>query len=201
MKRFTLSALALFCLATGSMAQNNVTVRNTDYVRKPALGISFIFNDYKTAQLIQNSSLSSVLNNKQFSKIKQMSPGIALSYFKGLSNNVDFAGTLAGSFVENAVPDKVSTSSSFLLEGDASVNLKMLSDKYIFSPYLSAGVGASTYKGYYGAFIPVGGGIKFNLFDEAAIFVNAKYHAPVTTGTSARHFVFGLGIAGTLGSK
>ena len=47
----------------------------------------------------------------------------------------------------------------------------MFDESYWVTPYVSAGVGASKYKGYYGAFIPLGVGFKVNLFDEAAVFI------------------------------
>lgn len=176
--------------------------QDRQYIRPAAIGISFIFNDYTTPQKIRNSSLSYVQSNKLGAKLKEMAPGIGVTYFKGLTSHIDFAGTLAGSFVSNALPNNKSASgNSFLLEGDASVNLKMLPDNFLFTPYAAVGIGASKYGGYYGAVFPVGGGIKINLFDEAAIFVNAKYHMPLTSETAGRHFVYGLGIAGVIGKK
>ena len=91
------------------------------------------------------------------------------------------------------------SSDKFLLETDASLNLKMFSDKYIFTPYINIGVGASIYDGKAGAFLPLGGGLKVNLFDEAAIFINSQYRVPVTSTTSAYHFFNSIGIAGTIG--
>jgi hypothetical protein len=49
------------------------------YVRRPAFAISFLFNDYTTAQRIRTSSLSSVIANKQKAKINDMETGIAVS--------------------------------------------------------------------------------------------------------------------------
>lgn len=201
MKKLLLAFFPVALLINSASAQTTDSLPGSNYTRPAAFGISFIFNDYATAQLIRSTSLSSVLGNKQWGKLKNMSPGIALTYFKGLRNTIDFAGTLAGSFVEDALPQKQSSDNSFLLEGDASLNFKMLSDRYVFSPYLSAGISASKYRSYFGASMPVGGGFKFNLFDEAAVFINAKYHIPVTTETAGYHFVYGLGVAGTIGAK
>ncbi|MBS1656000.1 MAG: thrombospondin type 3 repeat-containing protein, partial [Bacteroidetes bacterium] len=160
-------------------------------------------NDYKTAGLIRTTSLSSVIANKQWAKFKDMSPGIAVSYFKGLRDHIDFAGTLAGSFVNYALPNRPAFSSDkFLLEGDASANFKMVTEKYWVIPYLSAGLGGSIYAGkYWGAFIPVGVGMRLNLFDEASIVINSQYRIPVTTGTSDYHFFHSFGIAGNIGKK
>ena len=187
------------CLFSGfSFSQDNSSKGN--YTRPPALGISFLFNDYITPERIRSTSLSHVLANKQLAKLKEMDPGIGLSYFKGLSNNADFAATLIGSFVQYDL-ENLEMDEQFSLEADASVNIKLMSEKYWFTPFASVGAGLSKYGVYYGAFIPVGIGFKLNLFDEAHIFFNSQYRIPVTTGTSSYHFVHGIGIAGIIGKK
>lgn len=173
-----------------------------EHIRPASFGVSFSLTDYTTAQRIRNTSLSTVINREQRAKFSDMSPGLAVSYFKGLRDHIDFASTLNGTFV--TVPIEGETASSndqFLLEGDASVNLKLLSDKFIFTPYLSVGVGVSTYNSEFGAFLPLGGGLKLNLFDEAAIFVNSQYRVPVITETGNYHFFHSIGIAGVIGKK
>lgn len=171
------------------------------YVRKPAIGISFFFNDYVTAQRIRSTSLSNVIANKQRVDFKEMDPGISATYFKGLNEHLDLAATLGGSFVSYAVGSNNTIDSRLLLEGDVSLNLKLLSEKYILTPYASVGAGLSKYGGYYGALIPVGLGLKLNLLDEAHVFINSQYRIPVTTGTANYHFMHSIGIAGILGGK
>jgi len=171
------------------------------YVRKPALAISFFFNDYLTAKRIRANSFSSVMANKQKAKLKEMDPGIAITYFKGLNNHVDLAASLGGSFVEYPAGTYSDLKSRFLVEGDVSLNLKLFSEKYWFTPYASLGAGISKYGPHYGAFIPAGIGMKLNLFDEAHIFVNSQYRIPVTPTTANYHFMHQLGVAGIIGGK
>ena len=169
------------------------------YVRRPAFAISFLFNDYTTAQRIRSSSLSSVIANKQKAKFKDMETGIAVSYFKGVNNHLDLVATLGGSFADYAVGSENSIESRLLLEGDVSLNLKLLTEKYWLTPYASLGAGLSRYGSYYGALIPVGLGLKLNLFDEAHFFINSQYRIPVTTNTANYHFLHSIGIAGVIG--
>jgi OmpA-OmpF porin, OOP family len=186
-----------FCLSVlFSFAQDT-----TSYIRKPSLGISFFFNDFTTAQRIRTSSLSSVLANDKAAKLKEMDPGFAITYFKGLREKMDLAVTVAASFVQYQVNDNINSNDRFLLETDASLNLKLLSEKYIFTPYANIGAGLSKYGGYYGAFIPLGLGVKLNIFDEAHIFVNSQYRIPVINGPSNYHFMHGIGIAGVIGNN
>jgi OmpA-OmpF porin, OOP family len=197
MKKLMVSVVALTAFAFNSFSQD--TTPSTNYIRPKALAVSFVLNDFQTAQRIRSSSLGTVFNNDQWAKMKEMSPGIAVTYFKGLKDHVDFAATMAGSFTRISIDDETPTSEKFLLETDASLNLKMFSDKYLFTPYINVGVGASVYDGKAGAFIPLGGGLKLNLFDEAAIFINSQYRIPVTTTTAAYHFYNSIGIAGRIG--
>lgn len=189
-----LAALIVSCLlSTNIFAQDKP-------IRPAALGVSFIMNDFNTAQRIRNGSLSQVFRDKSWSKFKEMSPGLALTYFKGLKPNVDFAGTLAASFVNYPLRNKPAGSSdALLLEGDVSANFKLLDESYWVTPYVTAGVGASKYRGYYAAFLPVGLGIKVNLFDEAAVFLGSQYRIPVSYETGNYHFIYSFGISGVIG--
>lgn len=196
MKKIFTVLFALFFLVSFSFSQNSGDTAT--YVRKPAIAISFFFNDYTTAQRIRASSLSSVLANKQKVKLKDRDPGLAIGYYKGLKEHLDLAVTLSGSFVEYEIEGRTAQE-RFLLEADASINLKLLTEKYWLTPYASVGAGMSKYGGYFGAFIPVGVGLKLNILDEAHIFYNTQYRIPVTTETAAYHFYQGIGIAGTIG--
>lgn len=192
-----LALLVTFFFIANSFSQD--TTIKQSYVRKPALGVSFFFNDFVTAQRIRSSSLSYVIANKQKAKWKDMNHGIAVNYFKGLNNHLDLAATLAGSFVEYAVGSNNSSESKFLLEGDVSIDMKLLSEKYWLTPFASIGAGLSRYGSYYGAFIPAGLGLKLNLLDEAHVFYHSQYRIPVTTNTSNYHFMHSIGIAGIIG--
>lgn len=194
MKKMFLSFLALMFVSAAALSQD-------DYIKGPALGIHFLFNDFVTAKNIRSTSLNTVLREKQFGKTKEMSPGIAVSYSQGLTSHVDFSGRLAGSFLDYPIEGRTSFGNeSLLLEADASIHAKMFSDKYWVVPYLSAGLGASKYKGYYGAFIPLGAGIQVNFFDEAFFVVNSQYRLKVTDNANY-HFFYSIGIVGNIGVK
>ncbi len=193
MKKFSILFFILFLYGVNGSAQ--------EPIRGQYIGISFFFNDFATPQRIRSTSISRVFSNEQWAKLSEMSPGISVSYSKGLKPHIDFAGTLSGSFTEIPLADKPNIGEGFLLEADATVNLKMFSDRFWFTPYLIAGVGASKFKEYFGAYIPVGGGIRVNLFDEASIFITQQYRIPVTTESNNYHFMTSIGISGIIGNK
>ena len=192
--RKMLASLIFILFAQIICAQNNS-------IRPPALGISFFFNDFVTPQRIRSGSLSAVLRDHKWAKFNEMSPGVAITYFKGVRKYMDFAGTVAVSLPAVPLPDKTNSNDGLLLEADASFNFKLLSEDYWVTPYFIAGVGGSKYKSHYGAFIPLGLGVKVNFFDEASLFVASQYRVPVTAETNTYHFFNSIGISGVIGKK
>ena len=195
MKHVLVSLLAAIILTPSVFGQD-------DPIRSDELGVSFNLYDYKTAQLIRNSSLSTVIRNKQFGKVKSMSPGIGLHYFKGLKKQIDFAGSIAGSFLYHPFPNKPETGNEkFLLQIEGTALFKMVSDNYWIQPHLIAGFGAQKYSVFYGAYIPLGVGLNVNFWDEGRLFINSTYRVPITTGSANYHFMHAFGIAGRIGKK
>ena len=193
--------LALLALCKGAISQNNSGQNSRDYIQDPTFGVHFFFDDFKTAEAIRTTSLNSALKNKQFARFRNMSPGLALNYLEGLSRNFDLSATLAGSFAGFTMQNAVTVGDDkFLAEGDVSLRGKLFSNKYWFTPYVQAGVGGSSFQGYWGAFIPIGIGFQLNFFDEAFLLINSQYRIPVTE-TSAYHFYHSIGLAGTVGKR
>ncbi len=188
---FVFFALGLFATSFGQ----------GEYKKRPSLGINFFLNDFSTAANLRTAGLTSVLKSKEWRKGKNMTAGIALSYMQGINNNLDFVGTLSGSFVKYPVPGKtLAVDPSLLLEGAATVNLKLFTDKYCVVPYISAGLGASKYKGYYGAFLPVGVGLQVKVVDETFILIGSQYRISITEN-AAYHLYHSVGVATNLTRK
>ena len=139
--------------------------QQVSYTKTKALGFSFFLNDFQTASDIRTNGLVSVLKAKTFFKTQRMNPGLAINYISGISRHVDFIATLGGSFLDYPIENKPAfNSNNFLLETTASLNLKLLTDRYWVVPFIDLGVGASNYKKYFSAFTPVGLGITNQLF-------------------------------------
>lgn len=191
MKRYILTFLACSLFIS--------TYAQKDYVRNPSFGIHLFFDDFQTASDIRTFGLSNTLKN--YSSSKRFKGGIGFSYIKGLSEHVDFVTTASGSILDYPLSDKpLRGNSSFLLEIAATVNVKLLTDKYFLSPFLTIGAGASKYRGYYGAFIPLGIGLQFNISDDVFMLLNAQYRVPVTEQVSY-HFYHSIGVGGNIFEK
>lgn len=194
MKKIIAAIIALYLFVPAVKAQD-------DEIRPKAIGVSFFLNDFMTADRIRTTSLTSVISGNRFAKVKEMTPGLAVTYFKGVRKHVDVAATLGASFIKYPMPNKTFNNSNLLLEGNVSANLKMTTEKYWVQPYVIAGVGFHKYMSYYGAFIPAGLGLKVNFFDDAHLYINSTYRVPVTTETGNYHFQHSFGIAGRMGKK
>ena len=172
-----------------------------DYKKPHSLGISFFLSDFQTAADLRSNGLVSVLKEGNFFKFKRMNPGMAVNYLSGLSKHLDFIGTLGGSFVDYPLKNQASSNSnSFLLEANASLNLKLLSDRYWVTPFIDFGVGASNFKKYFAAYIPIGTGLQIKVADGAFILINNQYRIPVTENASY-HFYHSIGISSSIQAK
>ena len=194
MKKVLSVIVLFFMLCTAAWAQS-------DLIRPKAVGVSFFFNDFVTPERIRTTSMNQVLADKRFARMREMTSGLAVTYFKGVRPHLDVATSLGASFFRYPMPGKNFTNNSMLLEATASVNLKMTTEAYWVQPYIIAGVSAHKYRSYYGATLPVGLGFKVNLMDETHIFVNSTYRVPVTTETANYHLQHSIGVAGSLMKK
>ncbi|HCF63077.1 MAG TPA: hypothetical protein DEU93_01945 [Chitinophagaceae bacterium] len=187
MKNIYLLALAMLFAGVG--------YSQADYKKMPSLGFQFFYNDFQTAADLRANGLSQVLNDKQWYRTKRMSPGLALTYQKGLTNQIDFSAIAGASFLRYPVGGNMVTSGpeNLLLDVVASANFKLLSDKYYVNPYLTVGAGASKYKGYFAAFAPVGLGVQVKLVQDIYLQLASQYRIPVTDN-AAYHLNHSIGL-------
>ena len=185
---------ALFILSAFTFQAGAQTTTTS---KKANIGFSFIANDYATPEKLRTTSYAAVKRNDQWAKLKDMGHGFAVHYVQNQLPNIDIMATFGGSFVEFTLPGKNTSSNNFLAELDVAANFKMFKEA-VFNPFLTAGVGASKYTNVYGAFVPVGGGVAINLFNEAKLVSQFQYRVPVTTDASKHHFMVSFGIMGNL---
>ena len=171
-----------------------------EYKKRPSFGIHFVLNDFKSAASVRSVGLANTINSNKWHKTNQMTAGLAISYLQGLNNNLDFVGTLSGSFLKYPNSKTITSEPLLLLEGAATLNLKLLPDKYILNPFLTAGIGGSKFGGYYSAFMPFGIGAQVKVVDEVYILLNSQYRVPVTENSSY-HFYHSIGVAANLFKK
>lgn len=184
-----------------AMAFFSTSFSQQHYTKGRSLGLSLFMNDFKTAADIRSQGLVKVFDNKEFWKTSKMNPGLAINYLSGLSNHMDFIGTLGGSFLDYPIEGVTSSGSDkLMLELTAGINFKLLSDHYWVTPYVDLGVGGSKFGSKVSAFIPAGLGVQVNIVDDAFLLLNSQYRIPVTQNASY-HLYHSIGIVGTLSKK
>jgi outer membrane protein OmpA-like peptidoglycan-associated protein len=170
-------------------------------VKKPAVGLHFFYNDFVTAQRIGATSLKDVLKNDQWNQIQNMEGGFGLDYLQGLTKHIDMVGTLNGSWVDYMLPSgTLYGSSNFMLDINAGAHLKLLPDKYIFSPFLIAKAGFTAYKDISGFSLNPGAGLQICLFKEAFVLTTVEYRTALGNKIS-NELYYSVGFATNIGKK
>ncbi|MFN0081399.1 MAG: OmpA family protein [Ferruginibacter sp.] len=186
-----------------AIAAGATTFAQSDYKKRPSLAIHFSLIDYKSAVDVRTKSLESVINEKQFFKFKRMDPALSISYLEGFTDHIDFAATLTAAILKHPVSDAVKNidgGDHLLAELAATANIKLLTDRYIFTPFVSVGFGASQWAGYYSAFTPVGVGVQLKVSGGTFLLLNSQYRIPVTEN-GAYHFYHSLGFTSSISDK
>src|SRR5882672_6579581 len=99
MKKILAVLFALYLLVPGAVGQS-------DLIRPKAIGISFFLDDFETASKIRSTSLSKVIGNHDWTKMKDMNSGIAINYFQGMSKHIDLSASIGGCYLIYPMPDK-----------------------------------------------------------------------------------------------
>jgi OmpA-OmpF porin, OOP family len=197
MNRITFLAISLFALVSVQAQDKSSTIKGKN------LGVQFTLHDYKTATEMRQNGLSGVLAKQQWNKLSRMRPGIALNYTVGLDETFDFNARFGFSNLEYTLtnqPFAAGVGPKPYFELDANLFMKLTNDSYWVSPFLSMGAGASSWRGYYAAYLPAGAGLQLNLYDQAFIVLQGQYRLPVTPNASHTLF-YSLGVFGTIGKK
>lgn len=189
------------CLILSTTSLINAVAQDSLQIKKPTIGFHFFYNDFKTAQLINSASLSNVLKNKLWTKPSNMQGGFGIDYIQGLNKNLDFIGSVNGSWVDYLLPgNTLFGSSNLLLDFNTGVHLKMFSDKHTFSPFLIAKADYSTYKNLHGFSIAPGAGLQMNIFKDIFILATIEYRSALSQNLSNQLY-YSVGIATNIGIK
>ena len=190
--------VAVFALLTTASAQDHPD--KDKYKKGRVISVHYTLHDFQTAADMKANGLSQVLLDKQWYKTGHMKGGFAISDTRGLTPNIDLMYRLGISSMEYPVPDKnVVDKKKLYLESDINLNFKLLTDNYMFSPYISIGAGASQWNGYYGAYAPVGLGIQGH-FGKVWVFLQSQYRFSITSNV-ANHIFWGMGLGMSLPGK
>ncbi|RYZ92983.1 MAG: hypothetical protein EOP47_29825, partial [Sphingobacteriaceae bacterium] len=193
MKQKLTLVLAMVGLAAGAFAQNANGPK-----KKPALfGIHFNALDITTPETFKNSN-----NNRTFTKLKDMDFGFGLSYWKGLTNTIDFSTKADVFFHDYANQDRgdvAADDNGIGVEIEPSLNFRPYGDNALIAPFLTAGIGGGYYSSKWGAYAPAGLGIQVNLQSNSYVLLQAQYRFSLTKDVLKDNLFYSLGIAQRIG--
>lgn len=197
MKRIILftATLCVFSTVFSQIGKNGKT-------RGRFLGVHFFFQDFASGFDLQNGAkVKDVLDNKLWNKPSALTYGFALSYTKGITPKIDLRGTLSSSFEDYRFRNRLRPGfNEYLGEIDIAGNFKAVTDNNWVIPYLTAGIGASYYRGYIGAIAPVGVGLQVNLFNDAFVDLQSQMRLGLTAFTT-NHLYHSLGVKGIINKE
>jgi len=178
--RKTLSSLLVLLLALStSYAQ--------DY-KKNALGVGFSIIDFANANHIDDA-----FNSGDFYKFEgTKKAGINIDYWRGLTSHLDLAGRITGAFLDYPFKNSPALGENKLFtQLDVTLNAKLLKEKAVVNPFLTAGIGGFIYNGDFGSIAPLGVGIQFNIMGNSYIMLQAQDRIGVTSN-AVNHLQYSL---------
>ena len=186
-----------------SITANVFSQKFSSEVKPALLGFHFTLVDYNSPTRIKNTSLDSTFKQGDIFKPLKQSSAFSISYWKGLTKNVDFSGRFNGIFYDYALnnnPTGPSQSNEFGSELEGTLNLH-LNDAHLFTPFLTAGIGGGYYTNKFGGYVPLGIGFQFNLRSQAYIFLQTQYRLTLSKDVFPDNLLHSLGVAVNIGGN
>lgn len=190
--KHNLTLLVIFSLLVfSSTAQKTKKLRFVPGQTKPELfGIAFNLSDFNAPKNFGHNSNAASL------PIKNMSAGVSISYWKGLTPMIDFSTKLNGIFhdyssIYYGTPGKTEIG----LELEPTINIRAIKDENIWAPFLTSGVGLGLYTNHIGAYVPLGGGLQFNASKTVYLFVQAQFKWSITPKVLGNSLFYSIGFA------
>ena len=181
--------LAFFVMA--AIAQKPKKMGFVPGQKKPALfGIDFNLSDFNAPKNFGSNG------NAQSLGIADMSAGVSLTYWKGLTPFIDFSAKLNGIFHDySAIYYGLPGKTEIGLELQPTINIRPLKDENMWAPFLTTGLGIGLYTNHLGAFLPLGAGLQFNASSTTYLFVQAQYKWSLTPKVLGNNLFYSIGFA------
>lgn len=164
----------------------------TGYPEKKGQLVGFHVNalDFKTIETFRDKHS----NRRKLAKFSEMDWGLSLGYMRGITKKLDFSAKLSGAFHKYAADRGERKVEEFGGELEPSLYLRMFNDNNWINPFINAGVGVGMYSGEFGAYIPAGLGIQFNIKSQTYMMLQANYRHSLTEDKLNDHLVYSFGI-------
>jgi len=181
--------LSLIILFTNVFAQKTKSSANA---KKPQLfGINFLLVDFKGANVVKSPG-----TGKGYSSMRDMSKGLGLAYWRGLTSTIDFSAKLNGILHDyNLIANGVTNKTEIGVELEPAINIRPMGDNAKLAPFLTTGVGVGYYTSDFGAYIPAGVGLQLNCSSTTYFILQAQYRFSLTKKVLGDNLFYSFGIA------
>jgi hypothetical protein len=168
---FSLMALGLFISA---QAQNSLGAK-----KKTSIAFRLTALDFGTAEKVQNSSIGSVLNAKQWGQYASTTKAIGFNYTTQYTDQVDIYSNLDLAVTRSPLTFsnvKLRSNANLLTSFESGVNIKMFKGDYRVNPYLTAGLALRSFAFRdFSAYAPVGFGLQIKTCKGSNLNLTTTY--------------------------
>jgi OOP family OmpA-OmpF porin len=199
MKQKLTLILAIMLVATSAFAQKNKKkMSSTDGKKGQLIGLHFNLADFNAPTGIKDP-----ITGKVYQTVAQMDKGLSVSYWRGITNKVDFCAKVNAMFKDyRAIYYNDPTDGTEVgVELEPTINIRPIPDKALLAPFLTAGVGVGYYTGHFGAYVPVGVGLQLNIQSLTYFFLQAQYKFTLTKKTLGDNLFYSIGVAENIGRE
>ncbi len=194
-----LTLLFSFLVAVTCVSAQTMDTKSSSPKKGTLVGVHFNALDIKTPLTLKSSA-----GNRTFSKIQDMDLGFSVSYWKGLTNKIDFSARAGVVFHDYAGDDRNELNQKDKpvgIELEPTLNFRPYADNALISPFLTLGLGAGYYTGEFGAYLPTGVGAQFNFSGTSYILVQAQYRFALTKDIIKDNLFYSLGFAQSISTE
>jgi hypothetical protein len=168
---FSLMALGLFISA---QAQNSLGAK-----KKTSIAFRFTAFDFGTAEKVQNSSIGTVLNAKQWGQYASTTKSIGFNYTSQYTDQVDIYSNLDLAVTRSPLTYsnvRLRSNENLMTSFESGVNIKMFKGDYRVNPYVTVGLGVRSFAfRNYSAYAPVGFGLQIKTCKGSNLNLTTTY--------------------------
>jgi hypothetical protein len=173
MKKLLFSLIAMG-LMNAAQAQTSMGGKKTRFI-----AIRFNALDFGTAERVQNGSIGSVLNAKQWGQYASTTKSFGVNYTSQYTDQVDIFANFDLGIARKPLyaPNALRRSNEDLLTSlESGVNIKMFKGDYRVNPYITAGLGVRAFAFRdYSAYAPVGLGLQIKTCKGSNLNITSTY--------------------------
>ncbi|TWI80417.1 thrombospondin type 3 repeat-containing protein [Lacibacter cauensis] len=166
--------------------------------KQELLSYNISLSDYELPGYIKDSASNKTFNRNDWHKAGRMSLCIGVSYWRGLTDKLDFSGNLTGTFSNfpsNFVKDDTIGQAGFSTQLDGLLHLRAFKETSPVNPFLTAGIGMGYFPGQFAIYAPLGAGLQFRFKQGAYLFTQAQWRKKISSGINNDYLHYSISFA------